>query len=112
MTLRTIPAPRPAPDIFFDPRELDAILSVYGRMVAQGEWRDYAIGGADGLAVFCIYRRATEMPLYRIEKRPGPARRQGMYTVLSMGGHVLKRGHDLSQVLRIFDRMMLRVVGD
>jgi hypothetical protein len=112
MTLHSTPASCRQPDTFFDPRELDAILSVYGRMVTQGEWRDYAIGGGDDLAVFCIYRRATEMPLYRIEKRPRMGRRLGIYAVLSMTGQVLKRGHDLSQVLRIFDRKMWRVVTD
>jgi hypothetical protein len=99
-------------ETFFDRRELDAILSVYGRMVALGEWRDYAIGGGRDRAVFSIYRRSSEIPLYRIEKRPKLARRQGQYSVLAMTGQVLKRGHDLAQVLRVFDRKALRVIGD
>jgi len=105
------PAARPL-DNFFDRHELDAILSVYGKMVALGEWRDYAIGGGRDTAVFCIYRRASEIPLYRIEKRPRLARRQGMYSIIGMTGQVLKRGHDLRQVMRIFDRKIWRVVGD
>lgn len=97
---------------FFDRRELDAILSVYGKMVALGEWRDYAIGGGRDAAIFWIYRRSSELPLYRIEKRPRAARRQGLYAVLGMSGQILKRGHDLKQVLRVFDRKIWRVVGD
>lgn len=109
------PAPRYGPLLsgtFFDRRELDAILSVYGRMVALGEWRDYAIGGGRDAAMFWIYRRSSEIPVYRIEKRPWLARRQGMYCVLGMTGQVLKRGHDLAQVLRVFDRTLLCVIGD
>ncbi len=104
-------AARPS-DAFFDRRELDAILSVYGKMVALGEWRDYAIGSGRDAAVFWIYRRTSELPLYRIEKRSRVARRQGTYTVLGMSGQILKRGHDLRQVLRFFDRKLWRVVGD
>jgi hypothetical protein len=102
-------AARPA-GAFFDRRELDAILSVYGKMVALGEWRDYAIGSGRDTAVFWIYRRTSELPLYRIEKCPKGAWRQGMYAVLGMSGQILKRGHDLRQVLRFFDRKLWRVV--
>ena len=96
--------------VFFDRQELGRILNLYGRMVALGEWRDYAIDGFADSAIFAVYRRASEAPLYRIEKRPALARRQGQWAVFSQAGHVLKRGHDLEQVLKVFDRRRLRVV--
>ncbi|MET0546369.1 MAG: DUF2794 domain-containing protein [Caulobacterales bacterium] len=96
--------------IWFDKQELNRILFVYGRMVAAGEWRDYAIGGEKDVAVFAIFRRAAEHPLYRIEKRPSLARKQGAYAVIAAGGQVLKRGHELDQVLRVFERMFMRLV--
>jgi len=96
--------------IFFNPGELVEILSLYGRMVALGEWRDYAIDGLKEAAVFSVFRRSSEIPLYRIEKRPKQAKRQGAYSVISATGHVLKRGQDLTAVLRVFDRRRFRVV--
>lgn len=98
--------------VFFHRRELDRILNVYGRMVSAGEWRDYAIDGLRDRAVFSIFRRASETPLYRIEKTPALARRQGAYAVINATGQILKRGRDLPQVLRIFDRKLLKVIGD
>lgn len=95
--------------IAFDRAELSQILSVYGRMVASGEWRDYAIDMLREKAVFSIFRRSSEMPLYRIEKTPKLARRQGAYSVVAATGLILKRGHDLSRVLRALDKG-LRVV--
>lgn len=95
---------------FFDRRELDLILRVYGRMVAAGEWRDYGMDSLADAAVFSVFRRTSEAPLYRIEKRPALARRQGAFAVLGQGGHVLKRGHDLAQVLRVFDSRRFQVV--
>ncbi|MHA1559320.1 MAG: DUF2794 domain-containing protein [Alphaproteobacteria bacterium] len=92
------------PEIWFDRREINAILRVYGRKVAVGEWRDYAIDHRRGEAVFSIFRRTSEVPLYRIVKNPHLARRQGAYAVLSAGGYILKRGHDLNQVLFALDR--------
>lgn len=107
----TAAPPGPALEtVFFTRKELDAILSVYGRMVAAGEWRDYAIGSARDHAVFSVFRRTSEMPLFRIEKRPKLARKQGAYCVLAPTGLVLKRGHDLRHVLRVFDRKRFRVV--
>jgi hypothetical protein len=100
----------PAPSVFFDRRELDLILRVYGRMVAAGEWRDYAIAGLREAAVFSIFRHASENPLYRIEKRPALARRQGAWAIVGPGGHVLRRGHELAQVLRLFDSGRFKVV--
>jgi hypothetical protein len=105
--------PQPAtvsPAVFFDRRELNQLLNVYGRMVAAGHWRDYAIDGLKDAAVFSVFRKATEFPLYRIEKRPALARRQGLWSVLAHGGLVLKRGHDLAQVLTVFDRARFSVV--
>lgn len=96
--------------VFFERRELDAILRLYGRMVAAGEWRDYAIDGLAEAAVFSVFRRASEAPLYRIEKRPALARRQGAWAVLGQSGAVLRRGHDLESVLKLFDSRRLRIV--
>jgi hypothetical protein len=96
--------------VFFDRRELDQILRVYGRMVAAGEWRDYAITGLTDHAVFAIFRHTADTPLYRIEKRPALARRQGAWSVLGQGGHILRRGHELAQVLRFFDAKRFNVV--
>lgn len=90
--------------ICFSRRELSEILSVYGRKVAEGEWRDYAIDQDRNRAVFSIFRRSSEVPLYRIVKNPELARRQGAYAVLAAGGMILKRGHDLRQVLFALDR--------
>jgi len=102
-------APRSAP-VFFERRELMRILDVYGRMVAAGEWKDYAIDGLKDACVFSIFRRASEAPAYRIEKRPALAARQGAWAVIGEGGMILKRGHELDQVLRIFESRRFRVV--
>jgi hypothetical protein len=106
---RLMPRARP-PIITFNRRELDQILSVYGRRVADGEWRDYAIDMLRDRAVFSVFRRTAEVPLYRIEKNPRLARRQGAYSVIAATGLILKRGHDLCRVLRIFDRSALQLV--
>jgi len=87
--------------IAFDRHELLEILSIYGRKVAQGEWRDYAIDFGRDTAVFAVFRRTSEVPLYRIEKTPRLSRRQGAYAVVGPGGLVLRRGHDLRQVLKV-----------
>ncbi|MFN3960778.1 MAG: DUF2794 domain-containing protein [Parvularculaceae bacterium] len=101
---------RRKPDaVAFTREELSRILGLYGQFVAAGEWRDYAIDHLKDAAVFSVFRRAAETPLYRIEKRPALANRQGAYAVVSMTGLILKRGHDLTQVLRIFDRQRLRL---
>jgi Protein of unknown function (DUF2794) len=83
----------------FDRRELNDILALYGRKVAAGEWRDYAIDFERDKAVFSVFRRASEIPLYRIEKQPRLARRQGAYSIVTATGLVLKRGHELRRVL-------------
>lgn len=94
---------RTVPQISFNRKELNQILSVYGRKVAEGEWRDYAIDALKEKAVFSVFRRATEYPLYRIEKQPKLDRRQGAYSVVAPTGLIVKRGHDLAQVLRAID---------
>lgn len=97
-------APRAAHVVSFDARELREILNVYGRMVALGEWRDYALDFLKDRAVFSVFRRTSEVPLYRIEKDPQLARRQGAYSVVSASGRILKRGHDLARVLQVLDK--------
>ena len=99
----------PAPKVTFDRHELMRILDLYGRKVAAGEWRDYAIAFLKDRAVFSVFRRSSEMPLYRIEKNMTWARRQGAYAVVAASGLVLKRGHSLDRVLRAIDP--LRVVN-
>ncbi len=96
--------------VFFERRELDRLLRLYGRMVAAGEWRDYGIAGLKDTAVFSVFRRTAEAPLYRIEKRPALAARQGAWAVIGQGDVVLKRGHELDQVLKLFDRGRFKVV--
>jgi hypothetical protein len=90
--------------IAFNREELSQILNVYGRKVASGEWRDYAIDVLREKAVFSVFRRTTEVPLYRIEKAPKLSRRQGAYSVVAATGLILKRGHDLARVLRALDK--------
>ncbi len=96
--------------VFFQRQELSCILNLYGQKVASGEWRDYAMDGLKDEAVFSIFRRASEMPIYQIVKRPKLARKQGMYAVISATGQILKRGTDLAQVLKIFDKRRLNIV--
>lgn len=96
--------------VFFERRELERLLRLYGRMVAAGEWRDYGMDGLQDYAVFSVFRRAAEAPLYRIEKRPALARKQGAWAIVGQGGHVLRRGHELEQVLRFFDKGRFSVV--
>lgn len=104
---RTSGVPR---QVTFDRRELDAILNIYGRKVAEGEWRDYAIDHLDDRAVFSILRRSNEMPLYRVEKSPALARKQGLYRVVAASGAILRRGHELAAVLRVLDKPKLSLV--
>ena len=105
------PFPRHPDDrVNFHRTELSLILSVYGRMVAAGEWRDYGISGLREVAVFSVFRRTAEHPLYRIEKRPKLRLRQGQYAVIGMDGQILKRGDDLRTVLRVLERKLIRAV--
>ncbi|CDZ59697.1 DUF2794 domain-containing protein [Neorhizobium galegae] len=95
----------PAP-VTFHRRELDAILRIYGRMVGEGEWKDYAIDHLRDRAVFSIFKRSGETPLFRIEKNPKLAAKQGAYSVMNTHGLIMKRGHELPQVLKVFDKVL------
>lgn len=111
-----MPTPFPSADplpeqVVFDRHELGAILRLYGQMVAAGEWRDYGLSFLREAAVFSVFRRTAEMPLYRIEKRPKLRAKQGMYAVVGMDGYILRRGHDLAQVLRVLEQKLIRPVG-
>ena len=109
-SITSFPSPhRPAQQTVFLRDELSRILDIYGRMVAAGEWRDYAIDCAHEEAVFRIYRRSSEMPLYRIVKRPAMAAKQGAYAVIAMDGRILKRGAKLEQVLQVFNPALRKV---
>lgn len=96
--------------VTFHRRELDLILRIYGRMVAAGEWRDYAIDHLRDRAVFSVFRRTSEVPLFQIVKTPALARKQGAFSVVAASGLVMKRGHELARVLTAFDRS-LKLVG-
>jgi|TARA_Y100000994_G_scaffold812_1_gene800 hypothetical protein len=96
--------------VSFQKPELTIILSLYGRMVASGEWRDYGISSLKEVAVFSVFRRTAEQPIYRIEKRPKLRNRQGQYAVVGMDGQILKRGHDLKSVLGILERKLIKLV--
>lgn len=100
--------PRQRPFVGFDRRELNTILNLYGRKVASGEWRDYAIDFLKDRALFSIYKRASERPLYVIEKNPKLRNRQGQYMVTIEDGRVLKRGHELDTVLRVLELAVVR----
>lgn len=107
-------APTPIPHtqdaVHFHRTELSVILSLYGRFVAAGEWRDYGISALKEVAVFSVFRRTAEQPMYRIEKRPKMAAKQGMYCVIGMDGRILRRGSDLKTVLRVLERKLIRAV--
>jgi hypothetical protein len=105
------PTPPVPPVISFDRHELSTILNLYGRKVAAGEWRDYAIDFDKNRAVFSIYRRTSEVPLYRIEKDPRLARKQGAYSVVAAGGLVMKRGSDLARVIAVLEKSVRLVRG-
>ena len=96
--------------LYFSRTELSLILAAYSARVAAGEWRDYGISHLSDVAVFSVFRRTAEHPLYRIEKRPKLRDKQGMYAVIGMDGQILKRGHDLKTVLRVLERKLIRAV--
>ena len=96
--------------VFYQRFELHIILSLYGRMVAAGEWRDYGISSFRDVAIVSVFRRTAEQPLYRIEKRPKLRNKQGEYAVVGMDGQILTRGHDLKTVLHVLERKLIRVV--
>lgn len=96
--------------VSFQKPELTIILSLYGRMVATGEWRDYGISSLKEVAIFSIFRRTAENPIYKIEKRPKLRNRQGEYAVVGIDGQILKRGQDLKSVLGILERKLIKLV--
>lgn len=96
--------------VSFQKPELTIILSLYGRMVAAGEWRDYGISSLKEVAIFSIFRRTAENPIYKIEKRPKLRNRQGEYAVVGIDGQILKRGQDLKSVLGILERKLIKLV--
>ena len=106
-----IPAIAPQSHVTFERRELRRILGLYGRKVAAGEWRDYAIDFLKDRAVFSVFRRSSEVPIYRIEKNPRLARRQGIYSIISATGLILKRGHELDRVLGVLDKSVRLVAN-
>ncbi len=106
---RHVAAGAPPNRVTFNRFELNRILNLYGRMVADGEWRDYAIDFLRDRAVFSVFRRASEVPIYRIEKDPRLARKQGIYSVISATGLILRRGHELDRVLLVIDRKLALV---
>jgi hypothetical protein len=101
----------PANHVTFDRRELSRIFGLYGRKVAAGEWRDYAIDFHKDRAIFSVFRRASEVPIYRIEKNPRLGRRQGAYSVISATGLIVRRGHELDRVLLAIDKSLQVVAG-
>ena len=110
-TLAAQPHSANAAATVFTRLELNQILNLYGRKVANGEWRDYAIDFLKDRAVFSVFRRASEVPIYRIEKSPKLARRQGAYSVISATGLIVRRGHELDRVLHAIDTSLSVVAG-
>jgi hypothetical protein len=111
MTLLPLtPFPGQAEQVAFHRTELSVILTLYGRMVAAGEWRDYGISSLREMAVFSIFRRTAESPLYRVEKRPRLRLKQGQYAVIGPEGQMLRRGNDLAQVIRVMEPRRFTVV--
>ena len=102
----------PAQRVTFSRRELDRLLGLYGRKVAAGEWRDYALDALPDRALFSVYRRSSEAPLYQIEKRPDDARKQGAYSVKAVDGRILRRGHDLARVIAVLEPKRMQLVSD
>jgi hypothetical protein len=105
-----VPFPAAPNRVSFNRSELRALLDLYSRKVAAGEWRDYTMDFTDDRAVFSVYRRTSEVPLYRIVKEPRLARRQGAYAVIAASGLIVKRGHEIERVLRVLDKP-LKVVS-
>jgi hypothetical protein len=104
-------SPAPGTQVTFSRRELNRILDLYGRKVAAGEWRDYAIDFLKDRVVFSVFRRSSEVPIYRIEKNPKLSRRQGAYSVISATGLIVRRDHELERVLRAIDVSLSLVVN-
>ena len=105
-------APQPSMPalVSFNRQELREILGLYGRRVAEGEWRDYAINFTPQKAVFSVFRRSSEMPLYRIEKDPALGAKQGTFAAIVATGLILRRGNDLNRVLAALEKKPRLVV--
>lgn len=113
MTATVTPFPQRRPEqVGFERAELTRILDLYGRMVAAGHWKDYAIRLDRDAAVFAAFRRTAERPEFRIEKRPALRNRQGMWALVNEAGAVLKRGHELGPVLAPVERRLMKLVDD
>ena len=104
------PHGREPEQVGFDRPELNRILDLYGRMVAAGHWKDYAMELGKEAAVFAAFRRTAERPEFRIEKRPAQRSRQGMWALIGEQGMVLKRGHELGPVLAPIERRLMKLV--
>lgn len=111
-TVTPLPVNARPGQVAFDRQELTRILDVYGRMVAAGQWRDYAMDFGTDAAVFSAFRRTTDRPEFRIEKRPALRLKQGMWALVAETGAVLKRGHDLSGVLAPIERRLWKLVEE
>ena len=107
-----LPLPRGAAQTGFDRLELNRILDLYGRMVAAGHWRDYAIDLGRDAATFSVFRRAAERPEYRIEKRPSLRNKQGMWALVGEAGAILRRGHELGPILAPLERRLMKLVNE
>ncbi|MGZ8997862.1 MAG: DUF2794 domain-containing protein [Allosphingosinicella sp.] len=110
-TVLPFPGPQSTAQTGFERSELNRIVDLYGRMVAAGMWKDYAIEFRPDAAVFWAFRRSAERPEYKIEKRPALRQKQGMWTLIGEAGHVLRRGHELGPVLAPIERRLLKLVG-
>ncbi|UYY58499.1 DUF2794 domain-containing protein [Sphingomonas sp. S2-65] len=108
-TVTPLPVGRPS-QVGFDRPELNRILDLYGRMVAAGHWKDYAIQLDADAAIFAAFRRAAERPEFRIEKRPSLRNRQGMWALVNEAGMILKRGHELGPILAPVERRLMKLV--
>ncbi|MBD8679118.1 DUF2794 domain-containing protein [Sphingomonas sp. CFBP 13720] len=111
-TVTPFPMPQTPGQVGFDRAELTRILDLYGRMVAAGHWRDYAMDMGKDAAVFSAFRRATERPEFRIEKRPALRNRQGMWALIGEAGAVVKRGQELGPVLAPVERRLMKLVEE
>ena len=111
VSLKPIINEQPCELVSFKRDELAEILKVYGRMVSCGNWRDYGISSMRDQAVFSIFRRTTEHPIYMIIKKPDLCKKQGAYSIIAMDGRILKRGHHLTNVLQIFNKKLIRAIS-
>lgn len=95
---------------FFERKEFESILNIYGKMVASGHWKDYAISASKEAATFAVFQKASERPIFRITKTPSLKQKQGAFAILSSQGQILKRGQELAQVLKYFEKKLIKLV--